>query len=59
MFFVKDQTWRMFSENSNFIFHVCSLKLTCVFQFLLSLVDQDEAMRVLFILMAFIVVLHR
>lgn len=56
MFFVKDQTWQMFSENSNFIFHVCSLKLTCVPQFLFSLVDQDEA---LFILMAFIGVLHR
>lgn len=49
----------MLSENSNFVFHMCSLKLTSVPQFLLSLVGQDEAVRVLFILMAFIVVLYR
>lgn len=41
------------------IFCVCSLELACVPWFLLSVVDQDEAMRVLFILMAFIVVLHK
>lgn len=48
-----------FQKSFNFIFHLFSVKLTCVFLFLLSLVEQDKATRVLASLMTFIVVLRR